>query len=274
MFRVRGLELLFNLQKKNFKSKEDCLITTLHNFFINENLLCAGTGDVWPDSSVKGSELLPEDWNANQDVYSLRYINKDNTSRFLLKATKVDHILQVNVAMNENTVASMNIPVENYISDDYTTEYSNAYKNLESFAESFRENIMQSLHVKSESSSQKNTTFKPSVSKSPSNQYLLPPRPKANLERDKEPNPSRFPQIGGNDLDPLGSGRGGGMLLDPPNMGIPSRPTLPQFGVGGPGGLPRQAVPPGARFDPFAPPIIPSRPDPDHMKKPPDNTDN
>jgi proteasome inhibitor subunit 1 (PI31) len=86
----------------------------------------------------------------------------------------------------------------------------------------------------------------------------------------------RFPPpIGGADLDPLGRGVGG-MLMDPRNL-------IPAFGRGrNPApDLPRGAVPPGARFDPFNPPGVgpdPNRnprnprnpgPGPDHLPPPP-----
>ncbi|WAR17423.1 PSMF1-like protein [Mya arenaria] len=79
--------------------------------------------------------------------------------------------------------------------------------------------------------------------------------------------------IGRGDLDPLRSG--GGMLFDPMRGG-----RGPRFGMdpsaGLPSRLPRGAVPPGARFDPFGPPgTHPGQrpgPDPDHMR-PPDYDD-
>ncbi|CAH8620033.1 unnamed protein product [Dicrocoelium dendriticum] len=89
-----------------------------------------------------------------------------------------------------------------------------------------------------------------------------------------------FPDYGRSDLDPLGSaGTRGGMILDP------RRPIAgPPFGsggsfLGGPDVLPPGSVPPGARFDPFGPGIVPDRlrfgnpphtrgPDPDHALPP------
>lgn len=55
---------------------------------------------------------------------------------------------------------------------------------------------------------------------------------------------------GRDDLDPLRGyfGIDGGMLII-----NPYRPILPDFGIERP--LPKVAIPPGARFDPFGPPL-------------------
>ena len=89
--------------------------------------------------------------------------------------------------------------------------------------------------------------------------------------------------VGRGDLDPLGGGLSGGMLMDPRHGRFRPQPGVPS-------NLPPGAVPPGARFDPFgpvppefiaAPPRRPAGyssmpprrggfgdPDPDHMPPP------
>ncbi|XP_063217511.1 proteasome inhibitor PI31 subunit-like, partial [Bacillus rossius redtenbacheri] len=79
--------------------------------------------------------------------------------------------------------------------------------------------------------------------------------------------------IGHSDLYPfgIGGGIGGGMLFDP--FGSRDR-SLPDPGIGIPGGLPRGSVPPGARFDPVGPsgglpnPRRQPPPDSDHLPPP------
>lgn len=267
---IRGLELLFNLEKQNLKSKEDCIVAVCHCLLINDNFQCAGVGDVWPET-FSTTELLPSSWNANPHVYSLRYISKDQISRILLKITKMEHILQLDVALNEDAVESMSIPVADYISDDFS-EYSTTYKDLSLLSNSFAKVIMDKLQPKEkkESSSTQTRLKQPAES----NSDPVPPKRKPVDLRRERPSGGHpgFPRVGGMDLDPFGGPGGGGMLMDPSSFGVPSRPTLPQFGIGG---LPRGAVPPGARFDPFMPPggISRFQPDPDHMK-PPEFEDN
>ncbi|CAH8848159.1 unnamed protein product [Trichobilharzia szidati] len=90
-----------------------------------------------------------------------------------------------------------------------------------------------------------------------------------------------FADYGRSDLDPLssigGPSGGGGMILDPRRM-IPDGRIGGGSFFGGPDVLPPGAVPPGARFDPFGPGVVPSRPhlgggrhrmpDPDHALPP------
>lgn len=269
MNRIRGLELLFNLEKKNFKSREDCVVAAFHCLLINEGLQCVGIGDEWVNSEDDTStELLPNDWNKSQDVYSLRYTSKDKKTHFLLKIAKVDHLLLVNVVKNEDIIAEISVPGEKYVSEDYS-EYSKAYRNLESLSESFRKEIMEKFDSKvnnpETSQRKKKDTEKPTA---PSPLARPPPEYQQDL---RDPYRFPFPQVGAQDLDPFAVG-GGGMLMDPSGFGIPGRPSMPHFGIGGRGGLPRGAVPPGARFDPFMPPIAPGRfnPDPDHARPPDD----
>lgn len=280
MSRIRGLELLFNLEKSRnrLRSKQDCIVAAIHCLLINENLQCVGAGDEWPDIDAAATELLPDNWNSNQDVYSLRYCSKDKQSRVLLKAVPMEHILMIDAVMNDGAVASLPVQVDNHVSDDFS-EYSSAYKDLESLVESFRKDIIENL--KNPKDKDKKDEHKkmsprgtpvptdPQPSSRPRLEYDDPrdpftfPRPSPNprSDYDYDINPlmqrPRFPRVGGRDLDPFGGAGGGGMFVDPSDFGIPSRPTLPQFGVGGPGGLPRGAVPPGARFDPFMPPVAP-----------------
>lgn len=92
--------------------------------------------------------------------------------------------------------------------------------------------------------------------------FLLPKRPLSIRDRVLRPSLNqesranqlcdpKLPNIGGNDLNPLGpEKRGGGMLLDPSDIGIRlSRPKIPI-----PKGTPRLCLPIGAKFDPITTP--------------------
>lgn len=254
MIRIRGLELLFNIEKQNLKSKEDCIVAALHCLIINNAQVgCVGIGDEWKSEDTT-TELLPAEWNSDQDVYSLRYITKDKQSHILLKFTKVEHMFHVNAVLNEEVVASMSLSVDNYISDDFS-DYSKAYKNLEYLSQSFHASVIQNFKPKKENQPLSKDPNPARNTSDPS--PLAPSRSDYSSQREDRTYPFQIPRVGGSDLDPFGGS--GGMLMDPSSFGIPARPTMPQFGVGGPGGLPRGAVPPGARFDPFMPPIRPDR---------------
>lgn len=272
MSRIRGLELLFSLVKDQIKSKQDCVVAALHCLLINENLQCVGIGEEFSENDASNTtELLPKQWNDNQEVYTLRYISKDAKNRYLIKIVKAGHILHINIVLNEDKTAAMSCNIEKLVTENFK-DYSSAYNDLDTLKDAFQKDIVQKI------------LSKPSLagaSKSTENKIPLRiggtssvPRPPASIIPDfgnenSNPFPTglpAFPAIGGRDLDPLGRGQGG-MLLDPSSFGVP-RSYLPP---GGRGGLPRGAVPPGARFDPFGPNIRgPNRfePSPDHFRPP------
>lgn len=277
MYRICGLELHHKMVKDQLQSKSDCVIAAVHCLLINEGLQCTGIGEEVSQSD-KPSEMLPAGWNANQDVYTLRYTGR-NSKTFLVKAVKTGkHILHINAVLGEDTTASMSVNVDKIVGDAFN-EYQTAYLDLLALSNNFRSEILDKLIRNPDSS--------PSSLKSP-DERRSSPRVPTNVIPGQNPReqpdplrvrpspdplrvrPSPYPQVGSNDLDPFAIG-GGGMLYDPlrrnPRTSDPSGFGVPPFG--GPAGLPRGSIPPGARFDPFGPPMGgPPRPNPDHFKPP------
>ncbi|GFW28011.1 proteasome inhibitor PI31 subunit [Trichonephila clavipes] len=271
MSRIRGLELLFNLVKDQIKSKQDCVVAALHCLLINESLQCVGVGEEFSENDGNyTTELLPGQWNDNQEVYTLRYISKDAKNRYLIKIVKAGHIMHINIVLNEDKTATMSCNIEKLVTDDFKN-YSSAYNDLNPLKDAFQKDIVQKILSKSSTPSTSKPTEKKtplrvggaSVSRPPVS--ILPDFGNENSNPFPMGQPA-FPAVGGRDLDPLGRGQGG-MLLDPSSFGVP-RSYMPPMGRGG---LPRGAVPPGARFDPFGPNIRgPNRfePSPDHFRPP------
>ncbi|GFU09654.1 proteasome inhibitor PI31 subunit [Nephila pilipes] len=270
MSRIRGLELLFSLVKDQIKSKQDCVVAALHCLLINENLQCVGAGETFSeDDASSTTELLPKQWNDNQEVYTLRYISKDAKNRYLIKIVKASHIIHINIVLNEDKIASMSANIEKLVTDNFT-DYSSAYNELDSLKDAFQKDIVQKILSKPSLAS----TSKPTEHKNPIRTGGFTPlsRPPMSIQPDfgnehSSPFPigqPAFPSVGGRDLDPFGRGQGG-MLLDPSSFGVP-RTHIPPH----PSGLPRGSIPPGARFDPFGPLRGPNRfePNPDHFRPP------
>ncbi|KAG8186175.1 hypothetical protein JTE90_011999 [Oedothorax gibbosus] len=274
MSRIRGLELLFSLVKDQLQSKQDCVVAALHCLLINESLQCVGLGEEFSDAD-SSTELLPRDWNENQEVYTLRYTSKDHKNKFLVKVVKAGQVMHVNILLNEDITAAMSVNVDKNISDDYNSDFSSTYLDVEGLVTIFRRNILEQLieqprpkEKKSPMSSDQQRPPSPSAN----NSLFVPPRPRpvSDFDDDRFGVRDPFPPIGGRDLDPLGRSSGGGMLFDPFDMD--RRGRGPNF----PPGLPRGAVPPGARFDPFGPGIPGpnrGRPNPDHFRRPDDFDD-
>lgn len=279
MARIRGLELLYSLVKDQLQSKQDCVVAAIHCLLVNENLQCVGIGEEFSDGDTK-TELLPKNWNQNQEVYTLRYTSKDGKNKFLIKIVKAGQVIHANIVLNEDIASAMSVNMDKHIADDFS-DFSSTYLDLECLSAAFRRDILEKLieppkdGAASTSNSAGNNN-QPQAQQQPATSPLREPFP---VPRPDNPNRHQLPPgypfplvngpvVGGRDMDPLGRGAGG-MFVDPfdPDIGPLRR--------GPPSALmPWGAVPPGARFDPYGPPgPNRGRPNPDHMRRPDDFDD-
>ncbi|XP_076183163.1 proteasome inhibitor 31 kDa isoform X2 [Ptiloglossa arizonensis] len=257
-----GFELLQNLYDNQILKKEDALILFIHWCFIKNGFRCLSLGDTKAyDTSEKGSELLPKEWNTRPN-YALRYI-KDK-KLYIFHGTRSDEDLLLNLLkVDDQTVSNVQFPINQTIND--------LHGSLESIIPSYQ-NVLQTIRTKliesvlpgntAETSSQ--TEERASTTEPAPLRLGVPYGPSSGTDC---PHPENDPRnIGEADLNPLAQG-GGGMIYDPfsPARRNPFNPLRPALGV--PGRLPPGAVPPHARFDPFGPPDI-DRPRPRHN---PDN---
>ncbi|XP_074650948.1 proteasome inhibitor PI31 subunit-like [Tubulanus polymorphus] len=276
----RGLEVLFSAAKNQLKSPIDALILYLHNNLINHGFKCAGTGE--EGSWDKKSELLPCGWNDNQDLYVLKYRQTDDNTRHLLKVLVVEGVLLVHLMrlVNEK-VACTNVKVGDFTSSQFT-EFESAYKDLGVLEKQIQTELLNEVsgRTAAASSQPQRRRDEPRQQHRPEDDDdpLRVGPPRRGGPRNFIPPDHRDPfGVGRGDLDPFGGGAPG-MIMDPFR-------GHPRFGFDpnvGPGGLPRGAVPPGARFDPFGPPghgggpppdnAFRPGPDPDH-ERPPDFDD-
>ncbi|XP_022235256.1 proteasome inhibitor PI31 subunit-like [Limulus polyphemus] len=95
-----GLEILHHQVSSSLTSKEDALVSVIHWMLISGGMKCLGIGDEWPSDEGSASELLPPNWNSNQEAYLLRYKNKSGVGSFLLKVVKVGPSILVNVVVS------------------------------------------------------------------------------------------------------------------------------------------------------------------------------
>nr|SVE73901.1 EOG090X0GPB [Daphnia atkinsoni] len=214
--------------------KEDCIVTFLHWMLLRNGfrVLHSKEGQL-KIGDVEGKEILPELWNKDS-VYELQYM-KDGQLH-MMKAVIVDGELALTIVrMKDEKVANLVLETDTVIGDG-----------IQSFGEAFKDKVGLYNVIEKElmtSFIEKMAPSKPAESE-PSTRRPRSPPP------DEKPSRSSFPDpfaVGGGDLDPLGRGIGGGMLMDPRHIGG----WRPQPGI--PGNLPPGAVPPGARFDPFGP---------------------
>ncbi|KAH6937124.1 hypothetical protein HPB50_025585 [Hyalomma asiaticum] len=256
-----GLELLFKACKDTLKSKSDALVLLVHYM-------------LWAQNS-DSTELLPDGWNDNQSLYTLRYASVEGSERFVLKVIPSGVFLLVNVLnVSKERTASTNVTLNKFISDNFQ-ELRKTYKNVDDLISKLNADLVTVLGAM-DSSTQVAASREASRMWSEENNPLHIPSRQPGIEWSPL---QEGPRLGQRDLNPFYQGPpGGGMLMDPRQL---PRPHHSDPGVGIPG-IPRGSIPPGARFDPFGPPRpdapgAPSSrfagPNPDHLPPPPDYDD-
>lgn len=278
-----GFELFFATIGSQLRSKNDLLVSVLHFSLIQKEYHCLGIGENFENESENGSELLPNNWNEDQENYVLRYYNIINKSKLLVKCVKVSDVLIVSALVidGQSNGSTLTIKTNEFITDNFNS-FQRAFidGSVDRVSQILDKEVVSKMKSPSNAKSDSSNTRK--EQKERHEQEILDPL----AEPPHQPfhglpniyGQQRFPPpVGGADLDPFGGGMGG-MLMDPrfpPHFGRWPNPHP---------GLPRGAVPPGARFDPFGPPgVFPNpnpnprnprnaNPNPDHLP-PPDYDD-
>lgn len=224
----------------------------------------------------KGSEFLPANWN-EKEYFILRYVEPTKKSLLLIKIIPSESILLVNALLknkDQDVISATSFDPKKLITDDYK-EFAKLFvdgdESLKSLVNEFKKEILDKFEPKKPE--EKKQTAATATTARDTDPLAVPRAPTARfpptlINPPSFPNPGAFPQIGGADLDPLGRGIGGGMLMDPRgfnqpyapmggsqprNPFMPSGPRFdPSSGLAQP--LPPGAVPPGARFSYFGPP--------------------
>uniref|UniRef100_A0A8C9EP36 Proteasome inhibitor PI31 subunit n=1 Tax=Pavo cristatus TaxID=9049 RepID=A0A8C9EP36_PAVCR len=246
---------------------QDALVCGIHWELIQHGYRCLGAGEQ-PGPDERKSELLPAGWEANKEVYTLRYKTTDDARELLLKAIVVEDSMILNVMDHASQkVADVTLAVADYINPEHLNDFHKVYKNMEELRTRIVSGIVAPLGVPTEKAKKESQAEKKDpVSPRDYNPLGIPPRHPAGVRAPSWPSPLNPFAVGGQDLDPLG-GRSGGMIVDPLRSGFPQPGIDPSAGL--PSRLPPGAVPPGARFDPFGP-LGAGRagPDPDHLPPP------
>jgi len=226
-----GLETFLRVEKERANSSEEVAVVVAHWVLSSHGLLCVGHGEVFKTEEKK-SELLPEGWNREGSVFTLRYLNTQD-NQFLFKVIKVDNMLIMSIlALKTEGSYDLTITPADYIN----VEGEVTFTKLDELIDKMKKELAQKV-VKHKSESKKND---PSAgvkeSKTPGQDPLL------EGGRGGRVNPGMpdwggvgAPPLGSSDLDPMGGIMGGGMLMDPRQGGRMGQPLHPRFDPVGPG---------------------------------------
>jgi len=228
-----GLETFLRVEKDRTKSSGDIAVVVAHWTLSSKGLLCVGQGETFK-TGEKRSELLPEGWNSEGTVYTLRYTNNQD-SQFLLKVITVDNMLIMSIlALKSETTSDLTVVPSDYIN----IEGEETFTKLDDLVEKINKDLLEKV-VSSDPKAKKNNSE--SGTKENKSQGAADPL----LEgggRGGRVNPGRpdwggvgAPPLGSSDLDPIGGIMGGGMLMDPRQGGRMGQPLHPRFDPVGPG---------------------------------------
>ncbi|XP_028404331.1 proteasome inhibitor PI31 subunit-like [Dendronephthya gigantea] len=240
----------------------DALVVAVHSFLIEAGYKCIGIGEQVSESVGNiSTDGLPQGWNNSPDFYAIQYKQPSSYQRkFLLKVLRLDTRLAFFLLdVEKEDSYDLTIDTTDYVTTDNEKLLQNLYdypqviKKFDQLEQVFKSDIASKLNAKKEKKPEpKSTQNEPTSSTSrpvvyPDDPLRIPPRiPQGSRGRD----PLMFDPRGFGDPDLLPGHPGtGGMFMDP----FHQRNRRPEGDFGHPG-LPRGAVPPGARFDPFGPP--------------------
>uniref|UniRef100_A0A6I8NFI6 Proteasome inhibitor PI31 subunit n=1 Tax=Ornithorhynchus anatinus TaxID=9258 RepID=A0A6I8NFI6_ORNAN len=125
-----GLELLFRWASPGLARPHDALLCFVHWELVTHRYRCLGAGDqAGPEEEE--SELLPAGWNADPDLFTLRYRraadHRDPAAaprELLLKAVPVDGTLILNaMECNSQQVVSLTLNVADYVDEEHLQDF-------------------------------------------------------------------------------------------------------------------------------------------------------
>ncbi|XP_033097860.1 proteasome inhibitor PI31 subunit-like [Anneissia japonica] len=245
-----GLEVLY--AASNIRSKYDATVCFLHWCMLQNECKCKGL--VKENVERKLSELLPAEWNKDNDLYSLMY-QRTNDEVFTLKILRVEDTLLVNTQrMKDDKVSSCTVETSDFVNESSGWCYDSTYKNLHKLRKQF-ENSLKEIFSKDKSNVKVSTNLREE-----SEYRKTRDQARAMHWHDPSPHFQHDPfSVGASDLDPFSSSSSG-MFMDPTRSGLGINPL--------PNRMPRGSGIPGARFDPVGPAMNFQTPNPDHLPPP------
>jgi len=227
-----GLETFLRVEKERTNSCEDVAVVVAHWVISSNNLLCVGHGEMFKTGEKK-SELMPEGWNREGTVYTLRYINTQD-NQFLFKVIKVDNMLIMSIlALKTESSSDLTIIPADYIN----VEKEVTFTKLDELIGKIRKELVEKVVQPKSESKKNNSSEGEKDSKTPGKDPLLEGGGRGGRVNPGMPDWGGVgaPPLGSSDLDPLGGIMGGGMIMDPRQGGRMGQPVHPRFDPVGPG---------------------------------------
>uniref|UniRef100_A0A1A9W0Y6 Proteasome inhibitor PI31 subunit n=1 Tax=Glossina brevipalpis TaxID=37001 RepID=A0A1A9W0Y6_9MUSC len=257
-----GWNLLYKTIEKDIKKKDDLLIALAHFVLTKHSQFrCIGLGEnkiLTEDEEVSGTELLPDNWNLDENNYALRYIC-DKKLYILLALRTEGSIIITLLDVQTRKVSNICLSAEELVKD-LKGPITNMMPSASELADRYRRELLEPVFEgQNKSATTQTNTRSTTADESNPLRIGLPKRPPIGqyYPGGAEPSFFGFPEVGRGDLDPLARGGYGNLFPSP------SHPNF-RFGPGGSGGM-------QPRFDPYGPQPdrnIRPNPNPDHLPPP------
>eukprot|EP01111_Echinosteliopsis_oligospora_P004774 TRINITY_DN1784_c0_g2_i1.p1 TRINITY_DN1784_c0_g2~~TRINITY_DN1784_c0_g2_i1.p1 ORF type:complete len:314 (-),score=87.70 TRINITY_DN1784_c0_g2_i1:177-1118(-) len=268
--------------KPRLRNANDAIVFVLHLYMRELGFQCLSSSSDSSSEENYEKNVIPDSWNSSDDVYTLNYKHSQSASKtFTLKFLVVSNQLLVNGFTKEDKkISRVEFGTEEYVDEKADlTQYKTVIKDIGKLLTLFKIHIVAHIMPGLNKPGYEVSVEEPSTTSTSSQRQQQP-----QADNRPAPHPQYYPPPSflppDHDYDPLripGSGRhagpfpvGYGDQFPPPlpgfappgGMGNLVGPNHPSFAgryndpnAGLPGGfrLPRGAVPPGARFDPFGP---------------------
>ncbi|KFV16637.1 Proteasome inhibitor PI31 subunit, partial [Pterocles gutturalis] len=218
-----------------------------------------------PHPDERKSELLPAGWEANKEVYTLRYKSTDDARELLLKAVMVEDSMILNVMdRGSQKVADVTLAVADYINAKHLDDFHKVYKNTEELRTRIASGIIAPLGAPAEKPKKEPEKEDPDLHRD-YDPLRIPPCQPAGTRPPTWPSPVNPFAVGGEDLDPFGRVLFATTLLWGSHF-FPSCKTW--FSVGLSRKRPAKNIPPGWKESPGGW-VAGRKPDnPDHLPPP------
>jgi len=221
------LESTYRCWQGDAQNSAHRLAIFFHWKLMQEGFLCAGSG------GTSKTELLPDAWNSQSDLISLDYVDNCTPPTEVALEVKMEGTQTANCSLTRGKdTSSVRLDLEEHI-DPAKTDTIDVYKNKEGLVAAL-DKLLSYVRPKQASTERPQSTSGPPP----------PPYSRDPLREGPRPGPDAGPPgwggvgpppIGGADLDPLGRGLGGGMLMDPRGGGgMGFGPVRPRWDPVGP----------------------------------------
>ncbi|XP_029206287.2 proteasome inhibitor PI31 subunit-like [Acropora millepora] len=253
------------------RNKFDAVILAVHSCLAERGFRCINSGEERnSQQECDFGETLPPDWNSLDGVYALQYRRGNLNSVFIFKALILGNKIMVYLMEeDESKMHDTELDVDAFtcesVHEGSLDKVQQSTENIFRRFDHLRSKVLKDVVDKFSANSSRRSSEEERRERSTSNQsrqpsrlidddpLRIPPRRPPGSFGEWQPVAGPF-GYGDGDRMPGHPGVSGGMVMDPFRSGGMGSMGGDMFRPPrNPGQLPRGAVPPGARFDPFGP---------------------